>query len=827
MQIARLAAAAGDTALTKNAVAKAEAAIPSDRTGKFWVYLDLAAALETAGAYEALPGWLDKARQDVTQVPDLWPKARVYTTALISLSKAGYPDKVKETARGLIETEELEVIAQVERLLVDEGMANLALLLVPELEKSPDANFILLNIIGGLAHQGMYEQALALTDRLTTAWNVEHGLTAIASEQALEGDLPTALATIERVEQPARQAEVLGQVSLALAHAGKPTQALEMVERALAAGRFQEQDLMSYAALAGVVTALAEAGLREPTIHAAKLITPLLENQLDPENRFATLAEIVRALLQVGGPVKELLDRIRTGAAALEAEQFDFALIGTLGPYIDLEDGPSLLSALKEIRSPATKHQMVASFAPSLAKLGQVEAAQELADALPDPAERDRIFLDISLKLAQHGDEDLAFAVADKIHNAQEKGWAIQEIGIALAMQGDILGAQKAVALIMAGPSPEREHLAQDVIREIALAHARKGDLDQARSIVEAIEGDYARSQAWQALFVVIIPAGEEEAVYEIMQGDRNSLYPSPQLNQVVEVLAAHGALEALVDQVDSLPKAGAAGLAAALLSTGRIPLAERILNTFTPQSSIAHIIRQSWGDLIAAGDFAAVERLIVRLAGDPAYAEGLVNLAEAAAETGDMPSVEAYAEKALATLSDLPDRAQAAVLTVRVLQLFLFTDNEAKVAELVGELEWSEVPDSYVQELYIKIAQKASPEAAGEILAALESTERQAEMKLQASAGLLSIGEDEAAADLTEEALAALWEVGELAEMIDPIAAIARGLARTNQMGLLPLVIERLEPGPDRDPAILLILDELIRVELPFIAWTLADFIP
>jgi hypothetical protein len=180
------------------------------------------------------------------------------------------------------------------------------------------------------------------------------------------------------------------------------------------------------------------------------------------------------------------------------------------------------------------------------AEAGQVEAARQTAQAIPDPDRRSTALLAIAEAQARAGQVEAALQTAQAIENPGRRSWALRTIADMQAEAGQVEAARQTAQAI---PDLDRRSTA---LLAIAEAQARAGQVEAALPAARAIADPYWRCRALQDIVEGLVASGNDaHAAQGILQEAVQTLNAVPHEWRRTELLESIACLQVSIGVPD------------------------------------------------------------------------------------------------------------------------------------------------------------------------------------------------------------------------------------------------------------------------------------
>lgn len=407
----------------------------------------------------------------------------------------------------------------------------------------------------------------------------------IAGEQARAGDLQGAFATAHLLPKAYDQAMAFGNIAWSLGHAGNLAGALHVV----AASEDGASKAIAYLQLSQQRVELGDfnGGLR-----IAEMIVGQPGYKIP---QLANIAEKQNAAGDTQGAMKTLDTALREVELAEEETKGSSHPTGTgwlrqriAAAHAKAGNRSAALWVLEPLRtmapaavSPAEREELLRSLAQGYAKLGEFEAAAEVARQLPRGLARDLALQEIAReRAAAQGDERAAIELASAIQEPEWARHAFRDIASRQAESGDLASAMNTLDHIQSDPDraeaiasialslADRQQPLAGVFLQEAWEHARdaQGELPsrvwEDIAVSRGLLGDFsgaiqivhdtkrAESRVWPLwnLTEFMVLAGKLQGAVGLAENERD---PYPRLYSLL------GTASGLLEEVEETQKKG------------------------------------------------------------------------------------------------------------------------------------------------------------------------------------------------------------------------------------------------------------------------------
>jgi Domain of unknown function (DUF4062) len=457
--------------------------------------------------------------------------------------------------------------------------------------------------------KALAEHAEATARRVTDLVKRAEALSLAAQALAESGDPNRAEALIQTLPDPDQRAQALADLAMAAANAGQLHRAEALAGEAEAAARARTDPEQRTRTLAVLAKATARAGDLDLAEATAQAIT-------DPDQRTRTLAVLAETAAQGGNQDRARVLTERTEAAALQIASLSqrartLCFAAEMVAAGDQDRARALArqaaaTADRVVASTGQRALMLTVVAEATARTGDLDQAEILTRAIPDPRHQERALAVLAASAARAGDLDRGEAAAGAISDWYQQLQALAMLAEMAAQAGD-LDRARALSGQARGLTEEIADLAEraHVLAALAKVAAGMSDTDQAR-----------------ALF------GEAETLLEEAAAPSQALAPTGLPGPYRGMLA----LALLAEVTAGLGDLHRAEALAAKLSDG------------DEQARVLMLLTQMAGE---AGDLDRAEALAEAIPAADRRVEALAGLAEATQRAGYSEQARALSERA------------------------------------------------------------------------------------------------------------------------------------------------------------------------------------
>ncbi|GFJ95560.1 hypothetical protein [Phytohabitans rumicis] len=525
-----------------------------------------------------------------------------------------------------------------------------------------DRDAALAYLAGAWARRGDLDQAVRLTVSISDEGSRAVRFATLTRMRAATGDAGHAT----------RLARLAESAASSISDAGERVDALiDLVKRAAGAG-----DADEVAALVARIEAVAAT----------------IENQDDREGVYATLARTIAGLGDV-----ERAEAIAGGitdrdwrAVAQAGLALALAALGETERAVTLADAAA--AGAEQSIHPKLQEAVLYDLVRVYARAGQIGRAAGLRRMLWDPKTGEipgsRVLNELVTVLVDLGDLDAAERVANSIPVPYGRAWTLTDLIPPAAAAGDTERvARLTERAYRAARSVESSRwsvdTASNALARLAATTARIGDIDRAEEVARAASDPRRRSQALAEIAEYAAKAGQPRAAALAADSERVARSDATSAPQVVVDLIRPLAGLGEFDRASALaavirdPETRAKAVADVAEALARAQAASRSTNPSgkASQSDHASLVDAA----IRAGDLDRAEELAGTLSGSETRAGAIARVAIAVAEAGDLDRAEALTRslgnhwasaltavaETFADLDHVP-RAEALVRTIR-----------------------------------------------------------------------------------------------------------------------------------------------------------------
>ena len=238
----------------------------------------------------------------------------------------------------------------------------------------------------------------------------------------------------------------------------------------------------------------------------------------------------------------------------------------------------------------------MAALAPALVTIGRADWAEQLADGIADPAQRERVLVSLATALAASGYPDQADRIVCAIVDSATRADALARLGAIFITTADMSRAERAALdSEQAARGTRPAALEPSLLHSLSATLAMAGELRCAEQIARGIVDPESRAQALGQLAVAFAGRGEHDsaqrAALDAEQATSEIVHPASRAQALVQLAAtvaaggaqeaaeriALGAERAIKDIVHPLTRAtGLARLAATMAASGQLAQARK-----------------------------------------------------------------------------------------------------------------------------------------------------------------------------------------------------------------------------------------------------------